>query len=70
VYNGSDVLIVGLALRISIPFRNPDAVVQETDPLKKGRKSGTPQLVHTEMSAGSLLGQARLRGPATDTSRI
>jgi hypothetical protein len=69
-YNSSDVLIVGLAFRISIPFRNPHAGVEETGPLENSRKSGTLQLVHAEMSAGSLFKQPRSRGPATDTSKI
>jgi hypothetical protein len=69
VYDGSDVLIVVLAFWISIPLRNPDAGVQETGPLENGRKSGTPQLVHTETSAEKHFRQARSTGPATETSK-
>jgi hypothetical protein len=54
VYNSSDGLIVGLAFRISIPFRNPQAGVHVTGPLENSWKWGTPQLVHTETSTGSL----------------
>jgi hypothetical protein len=57
MYNSSDVLIVGLAFRISIPFRNPHAGVQETGSFKNSRNLGILQLVCTEMSAGRLLGK-------------
>jgi hypothetical protein len=48
-YNSSDILIVGLAFRICIPFRNPHAGMEETGPLENGRKLGTPQLVLADL---------------------
>jgi hypothetical protein len=39
VYNSFEVVIVGLAIRISIPFRNLHAGVEEIGPLENGRKS-------------------------------
>jgi hypothetical protein len=68
-YNSSDVLIVGLAFRISIPFRNPHAGLEETGTLENGRKSGAQKLVHAETSAGSLSRQARSRRSAIETSK-
>jgi hypothetical protein len=35
VYNSTDVLIVGLAFKISIPFRNPHAGVEEISSLEQ-----------------------------------
>jgi hypothetical protein len=69
-YKSSDVLIVGLVFRISIPFKNHHAEVEENGPLENGRKSGTLQLVHAETSSGNLFRQARSRGLAIEIFKI
>jgi hypothetical protein len=61
-FNSSNVLIVGLAFRVSIPFRKTYAGVQETSHLGNGRKLRTPQLIHVEMSTRSLFRKVKSRG--------
>jgi hypothetical protein len=69
-YNSPDVLIVELAFKISIPFRNPHAGVEKTGPLENIRNLGTLQLVYAETPAGSLFRQVWSRGTATEISKI
>jgi hypothetical protein len=69
-YNSYDILIVGLAFRISILFRNPHAGVAETDPSENGKKLGTLKLVHIETSARNHFRQTRSRGPVIKTFKM